>query len=161
MSNTPHRATPSPGKSRKKNVTLDLPTARRMLPLVRGITAEIVAAQAAIDRLVPEQEALDRTRRSLDWAGRQRRYAVQDEIAQSEKSLNTAVLELDALGLSLADAHTGTVDFPTRINGRPAAFTWQHGEDAVGHWRYAGEGPRRPIPADWQSGTPTRARGEA
>lgn len=158
MSNTPNRATPSPGKSRKKPVSLDLPTARRMLPLVRSIVAEIVDTQGRLNRLVPEQDALERTRRTLDWAGRQRRYAIQDEIAQAEKALNTAVLELDTLGLGLVDAAAGEVDFPTRINGRPASFAWHLGEDAVGHWRYAGEEHRRPIPADWQGGAAVRAR---
>ena len=158
MSNSsPNRATPSPGKSRKKSVTLDLTTARRMLPLVRSIVSEIVATQGALNRLAPEQDALDRSRRSLDWAGRQRRYAVQEEITRAEKVLSDAVLELDGLGLSLVDAVSGEVDFPTRINGRPAAFAWNFGEDAVGHWHYAGEDQRRPIPADWQGGTPARA----
>ena len=64
------------------------------------------------------------------------------------------------MGVSLADLDAGRVDFPTRINSRPAAFSWEHGEPALTHWRYAGEDHRRAIPADWQAGTPIRYRAE-
>ena len=37
MSNTPNRASNSAGKPRKKEVTLDLTTARQMLPLVQSM----------------------------------------------------------------------------------------------------------------------------
>jgi hypothetical protein len=161
MSSTPNRASPHPaGKPRRKDVTLDLPTARQMLPLVRSIVTDIVDTNHRLAELAAEQEALDRNRRALNWADRQRRYAVHDELAQREKSLAGAVSELAALGLTLVDAGAGQVDFPTRINGRPAAFSWQLGEEGVGHWRYAGEDHRRPIPADWQPGAPLRSRGE-
>ena len=64
--------------------------------------------------------------------------------------------ELSALGVSLSDDETGEVDFPTKINGKSAAFTWKLGEEAVRFWRYSGEEQRRPIPADWdQSQTVT------
>jgi len=129
-----------------------------MLPLVRGIVGDIIEKQQALTRLAPEQEFLDEVRRSLDWTGRQRRYALQDEITKSEKALTEAVSELTALGVRLIDAAVGSVDFPTRINGRSAAFSWQPGDESVTFWHYAGEELRRPIPADWQSGTPLRTR---
>jgi hypothetical protein len=159
MSATPNRAS-SAGKPRKKDVTLDLPTARRMLPLIKVIVAEIVGTRQRIDTLIPERDTLDEYRRSLTWASRQRRYALQEEITAAEKTLATAAAELDALGVALTDLATGEIDFPTRINGRPAAFSWRHGEDGVAYWHYAGEDTRRPIPADWQPGTPLRLRAE-
>jgi hypothetical protein len=160
MSSSPNRASRHPaGKPRRPDVTLDLPTARQMLPLVRSIVTDIVDTRQRLARLTAEQEALDRSRRSLDWADRQRRYAVTDEVTQTERNLAGAVSELDALGLALVDARAGQVDFPTRINGRAAAFSWRLGEDAIDFWRYAGEDLRRPIPADWQQGTPLRSRG--
>lgn len=162
MSATPNRASQPPaGKPKKsKDVQFDLATARRMLPLVRGIVADIVATHARLGVLVPESEKLERDRRALDWAARQRRYAMTDEIAAAEKAFGAAVAELATLGVGLADADAGQVDFPTRINSRPAAFSWAHGEDALTHWRYAGEEHRRSIPADWQAGTPIRYRAE-
>ena len=161
MSTPSHRASNSAGKSsRTKNLTLDLNTAKQMLPLVRSIVAEIVNTHRRLSQLAPEQELLDDSRRALNWAGRQRRYALADEIGSAEKTLTGAVAELSALGVTLIDGNAGQVDFPTRINGRPAAFTWQFGEDAVSHWRYTGEDGRRPIPNGWQSGTPLRYRSE-
>ncbi len=161
MSSSPNRASPHPaGKPRRKDVTMDLPTARQMLPLVRSIVTDIVDTQHRLAELSVEQEALDKNRRDLNWTDRQRRYAVHEEVARHEKSLAGAESELAALGLTLVDAGAGRVDFPTRINGRPAAFSWQLGEDAVQFWRYTGEDHRRPIPADWQPGAPLRSRGE-
>ncbi|OWK38324.1 DUF2203 domain-containing protein [Fimbriiglobus ruber] len=160
MSSSPNRASNPTGKPRRKDVTVDLSTARQMLPLVRSIVADIVTSRQHLNRFATEQELLDDNRRALDWSGRRRRYALHDELAQVEKNLTTAVSELDSLGLLLVDPDAGTVDFPTKINGRPAAFSWQLGEDGVAHWRYNGEQQRRPIPADWQQGAPLRARSD-
>lgn len=162
MSTPSNRATNPAGKPpRRKAVTLDLTTARKMLPLVRGIVADVVDAQTNLTRLTNEREMLDESRLALDWAGRQRRYSVADDIAHAEKALATAVTELTGLGLKLADPAAGAVDFPTRINGRPAAFAWQPGDDAVSFWHYADEDHRRTIPADWQTGTPLRHRSDS
>lgn len=161
MSSTPNRASNPTGKSRRKDITLDLPTARQMLPLVRSIVSDIRSSRQAIEQLTPEQERLDRHRRDLVWQERQRRYQVSDEIAAAEKSLTTALSELNGLGVSLLDATSGEVDFPTKINGRPAAFTWKLGDDGVRHWHYTGEEMRRPIPADWDHViAPVRFRGQ-
>jgi len=148
MSNTPNRATNPAGKPRRKEITLDLSTARQMLPLVKSIVSEIVSFRLALNKLAPEQERLDRHRRDLVWQERQRRYQVGEEITSTEKSLSSAAGELTTLGVNLVDDEAGEVDFPTKINGRSAAFNWKLGEDAVSHWHYAGEEQRRPIPAE-------------
>jgi len=158
MNSSPNRASNPAGKPRKKDVTLDLTTARQMLPLVRSIVTDIVDTNRRLTELAPQQEILDESRRALNWSGRQRRYAIRDEVTRAEQHLASAVSELDALGLTLVDGGQGRVDFPTRINGRPAAFSWQLGEEAVRFWRYSGEEARRPIPADWQNGVPMRNR---
>lgn len=163
MSNTPNRASNPAGKPRKKDVSLDLNTTRQMLPLVQSIVGDIVTSRQAIARLSPEQERLDRHRRDLVWQERKRRYQVTDEITAAENRLTTALTELTGLGISLVDDEAGEVDFPTKINGRPAAFTWKLGDDGVRHWHYQGEEQLRPIPADWDQGpilTPVRFRGQ-
>ncbi|HEX4609618.1 MAG TPA: DUF2203 domain-containing protein [Urbifossiella sp.] len=161
MSNTPNRAGNPAGKPRRKEEAgLDLPTARQMLPLVRSIVSDIVTSREALSRLVPEQDRLDRHRHDLVWQERQRRYQVSEEIRTAETKVSNASAELTALGVGLVDADAGEVDFPTRINGRPAAFCWKFGEDALGHWHYTGEEQRRPVPADWDqsAATPVRFR---
>jgi len=163
MSSTPNRATNPAGKPRKKELALDLTTARQMLPLVKSIVSDILNSRQALSRLTPEQERLDRHRRDLVWQERQRRYQVTDEIAAVEKTLTNAAGELAGLGVSLVDEVAGEVDFPTKINGRPAAFTWKFGDTAVGHWHYQGEDQLRPIPNDWDqttAATPVRYRGQ-
>ncbi len=155
MSNsTPNRAGNPPGKSKPKDVTLDLLTVRQMLPLVRSIVTDIVASRLTIATLTPEQERLDRHRRDLVWPERLRRYQVTDEIAAAQQTLTTATSELAGLGVTLVDGDSGEVDFPTRVNGRAAAFTWKLGEEGVRHWRYQGEKQLHPIPADWETKTP-------
>ena len=162
MSNTPNRAGNSAGKPRKKEVSLDLTTARQMLPLVKSIVADIVNSRRALNKLTPEQDRLERQRRDLVWQERQRRYQVTDEIAAAEMAWATAVGELNNLGITLVDDEAGEVDFPTKVNGRTAAFSWLAGEDGLRHWHYTDEESRRPIPADWDKAgavTPIRYRG--
>jgi hypothetical protein len=160
MSSSPKRAFGSSAKSKRKEVNLDLSTARQMLPLVRGIVSEIIQKQSDLRRLHPEQDSLDRHRRDLVWLERDRRYRIHEEIVTTEKELKAAVGELIDLGVSLVDRTVGRVAFPTRINGRPAMFSWQPDEDNVNFWNYEEEEARRPIPPDWTPGTPLRLKGK-
>jgi len=160
MSGPSQRASGPTDQPKKKQPSIDLPTARQMLPLVRSIVHDIVDTRKRMTHLSSEQDVLDSERRSLTWESRRRRYSVADELNTASKQYSAAVGELTQLGVSLVDDAAGSVDFPTRINGRPAAFTWQMGEDGLGYWRYAGEDQRRAIPNDWQPGTALRSRAE-
>jgi hypothetical protein len=139
-------------------MTLDLNTARQMLPLIKSIVSDIVRFRLAINRLAPEQERLDRHRRDLVWEERNRRYQLQEEVTTARQALTAAIGELKTLGVSLIDDVAGEVDFPTKINGRSAAFTWKAGEDGLTHWHYSGEEQLRPIPADWSYASATAVR---
>ena len=161
MSTPSQRATGSSGQPKKKPSSIDLSTARQMLPLVRSIVRDIVDTRKRLAHLSGEQDTLDRDRRNLTWESRHRRYSLSDEVNTANKAFTSAVGELGQLGVNLVDAECGSVDFPTRINGRPAAFTWQIDEDGVRYWRYDGEDQRRPIPTDWQQGTALRGRGNS
>jgi hypothetical protein len=120
-----------------------------MLPLIRSIVTDIVDKTTQLKNLEPEQATLDEYRRSLTWASRERRYAIHEATETAQKGLQGAVTELDSLGVSLIDSQVGQVDFPTKINGRPAAYSWQLGEEQLDYWRYTGEDLRRPIPTEW------------
>jgi hypothetical protein len=133
-----------------------------MLPLVKSIVSDLVTSRRALNTLAPEQQRLDRQRRELVWQERQRRYQVADEIVAAEKAWSKALGELNELGITLVDDELGEVDFPTKVNGRTAAFSWIAGEEALRHWHYADEESRRPIPSDWDKAgavTPIRYRG--
>ena len=94
----------------------------------------------------------------MAWQERARRYQIQEEITATEGAYKQAVSELRDLGLALVDVNRGRVAFPTRINGRPAVFTWEPGEDSVAYWSYEDEDLRRPIPNEWVPGTPLRLK---
>lgn len=128
---------------------INLGTARRMLPLVQRVIADLLDGQRRLVQLQREQEHLDRQRRTLAWPERSRRYQLREEIADLELRIQDARAELDVLGVALLDAASGRVGFPTIVNGRSAFFSWQAGEDAIGFWHFEGETGRRQIPTSW------------
>jgi hypothetical protein len=143
-------------KSRRRTKPLDLPTARRMLPLIERIVNDILRDQKELNRFSFEQEGLDRDRHGLSWPERERRYAVQGEVTRLQSRLDEEVKELDLLGTVLMNRGVGLVGFPTIVNGKPAYFSWQHGENGVLFWHFDGEDTRRPIPPHWFDDAPVR-----
>lgn len=143
---------PASGASEKPergDIVLSLRTVQRMLPLIQRIVGDILATQKTVSRLHPEEESLDRHKRTLTWPERQRRYQLKDELANAERDLNNAREELDELGVALLDVELGRVGFPTMVNNRPAYFSWQLGEDGLHSWHFAEERVCRPIPPAW------------
>src|SRR5207237_1122288 len=100
-------------------------------------------------RLQPEEERLDRQRRTLDWPMRQRRYEVKEELAKADQQREVALTELRELGVVLLNELEGRVGFPTMVNNRRAYFTWHLGEEKLQNWLFADEDVDRPIPASW------------
>jgi hypothetical protein len=135
---------PEPG-----DVVLSLSTAQRMLPLVKRIVEDILASQEALARLAPEQEELFRQRRNLAWPERKRLYQIQEEIANAERRLGEAHEEMQSLGLTLIDAESGRVGFPTLVNDRRAFFSWRPGDEGLQSWHFAEESVCRAIPKEW------------
>lgn len=143
-------------KSRKKRQPLDLRTARRMLPLVQRIVTDIVSDAEQLARFTFEQDGLDRNKSTLSWPERQRRYAVQSEVSRLESRLDDQHRELDSLGAVLMNRALGYVGFPTLLNGKPAYFSWQLGEEGINYWHFDGESTRRPIPPNFQESASLR-----
>src|SRR5262245_5547190 len=130
-------------------IVLSLSTVQRMLPLVQRIVDDILLYQNSVQQLGPEHDRLDRQRRTLAWPQRQRRYQLRDQLAEIERGLHDAMQELQDLGVALLDPEVGRVGFPTRVNDRPAYFSWRHGEEGLRHWHFADDSVFRPIPAAW------------
>jgi hypothetical protein len=152
-------ASDASGKSGRREVFFELPTCRRMLPLVRRIVQEIRETQTRLGRMRPEREGLDRDRRELSWPERSRRYQLQEEIAAAERQLGQVLAELEQLGVVLVDTKAGWVGFPTIVNGRGAYFSWRPGEEEVRYWHFAGESVRRLIPRSWLHAEPAGKAG--
>jgi hypothetical protein len=133
----------------RPDTVLNLKTVQKMLPLVRGIVAEVMTRQHAMAGLQSHDERLHRVRRNLTWGQRKERYLLQSDIADHDRALDDAKEELRQLGLVLLDANDGRVGFPTLVNNRPAFFTWTPGEDAPHSWQFAEDNVARPIPPAW------------
>jgi hypothetical protein len=65
-------ASGAPEKPGRRGRVISLPTARRMLPLVRRIVGDVLGCRASLGRMHPEQNQLDRNKRSLSWPQRRR-----------------------------------------------------------------------------------------
>jgi hypothetical protein len=158
---TEHRAPDAGEQLDSQQVVLNLGTARRMLPLLRRVVADVVEQQGILARLGPEQDILDRERRILKWPQRQRRYQVHEEFAAARRHLEEALAELEVLGVALIDAAQGQVGLPTVVNGKLAYFSWQPSEPTIQFWHFPGESARRAIPATWSEngGSPRKNRG--
>jgi|DewCreStandDraft_4_1066084.scaffolds.fasta_scaffold259584_1 hypothetical protein len=145
----------------RREVVLDLTTASRMLPLVQRIVADILHSRQLLARLLPEQDILDRQRRTLDWPGRQRRYQLQEDVSATEQKMQDALAELEVLGLILEDGDSGQIGFPTLVNDSRAYFSWKPGEEGLLFWHFASEAQRRPIPASWFKASNVRLVGKS
>ena len=146
---TDNRASRAAENPPDRSKVFDLSLARRMLPLVLRIADDLILAEKQITGLLPEQEQLDRQRRTLAWPERCRRYRLREEIAACEKSGLQAIEELESLGLVLLDVDGARIGFPTLVNNRRAYFSWRSGENDLQSWHFAGENLRRPVPASW------------
>jgi hypothetical protein len=147
MNETVHGASEKPGRGGP--AIMDLATSQRMLPLVARIVRDIVGDHRELERLLPEQERLDRQKRDLDWNDRFRRYAIQAEIQGCQNHLEETTAELGRLGVVLEDEVQGQVGFPTVVNGRTAYFSWRMGEQTIEYWHFSKENVRRAMPANW------------
>jgi len=145
------RSYPTSDASEKpeREVVLSLKTVQKMLPLVQHIANDIVNSHKKVARLHPEEEQLDRQKRTLTWPERERRYEIKDEIAKADKEIEVALAELKDLGLVLLDQLEGQIGFPTLVNNRRAFFSWRVGEEKLSTWRFADEEHDRPIPQAW------------
>jgi len=154
----------APGASEKaspRSPVLSLSTARRMLPLVQQIVADILHNQRLLTQLTPERDKLDGERRLLDWPQRQRRYQLREDIAAADRNLHEALAEFEGLGLTLVIPQDGLVGFPTVVNGRKAFFSWKPGEDSLKYWHFVGDSVRRKIPAGWVESDESRLVGKS
>ncbi len=102
--------------------------AKRTLPLVQRIVADIVAASRDLER----QEDAEGDEAQL-LAARLRKYAQ----------------ELEAMGIELKDPRTGLVDYYWRRGDETVYLCWRHGEPEIAHWHdlEAGFAGRRRLDA--------------
>jgi len=154
---TENRASDAGAPLDPQQAVFTLGVARRMLPLLRRIAADLMEQQRKLAQLGLEQETLDDQRQTLAWPQRQRRYQVHEEYAIARRHVEEALAELEVLGVTLVDGPQGQLGLPTVVNGKLAYFSWKPGEATIQYWHFPGEEQRRSIPANWsESGTTPR-----
>lgn len=119
-------------------------TADRMLPLVRRIVEDIVAAHGRWQSALVEFDLLVSGVRSEPGAGAS---ALEREIQRLAREIDGYTAELNALGVQLKDRRIGLVDFPSEREGRPVLLCWRLGEPSVQFWHdeHAGYAGRQPL----------------
>ena len=154
MKGQPKRASRPSRSQERSGIVLDLPTIRKMLPLVRHIVSDLLDVEQTLGGLLWEQGGLERNRRELTWPERERRYFLSDEVAKAEQRRKDAVSELKELGVQVLDTAHGRVGFPTIVNTKPAFFSWKPDEADIEYWHFAGDDERRRlIPESWKKDT--------
>ena len=96
-----------------------------MIPLVSSIVRDLMGLANDLDRCEEELTGLPRLN-ELDWRGRSKAYALQEQVATISQDLRNAYLELEGLHLTLLNAETGMVGFPTLVItvGRSSPSPW-------------------------------------
>ncbi len=146
---TEKRASWASERPGQNDVVLTWDTCHSMLSLVGRIVADVVSLRQTLTRIQPECTQLDSRRHTLDWAGRSRRYQLQEEIRRLEEERRKTFAELESLGVVVLEEANGLVGFPTIVNNRRAFFSWQPGEEGPSFWNYAGDTLRRKVPISW------------
>ena len=115
-----------------------LAEARRTLPLVRRIAADVVRAHAVAAGVHRQLSA---------GPSRQERTRLEAELDRAVVKLQGYVDELGDIGVELKDYATGLLDFVALHEGREVYLCWRPGEATIDHWHEmdAGIAGRRPI----------------
>jgi hypothetical protein len=126
-----------------RRFTLD--EARRTLPLVSRIVADIVAAYPAFQARVDELQRL-----TAEGVPEARVAEIRRELDEEAARINAFVAELQQIGGVFKGFEQGLVDFHAELDGRTICLCWKHGEEQITHWHEldAGFAGRQPIDAE-------------
>ena len=115
-----------------------LAEARRTLPLVRRIAADVVRAHAVAAGVHRQLSA---------GPSRADRARLEAELDRAVVKLQGYVDELGDVGVELKDYATGLLDFVTVHEGREVYLCWRPGEETIDHWHEldAGINGRQPV----------------
>lgn len=109
---------------------------RPILAALRDARDQIAAGQARLAELARADEA-DPTLIAREQAA----------MTATVRSMERAVRQIDAWGVTLRDIGSGLVDLPALANGRPIWLCWRLGEGEIGWWHEldAGIAGRKPL----------------
>ena len=122
-----------------KRLLYEIDTANRVLPLVRAIVRDVVNDFRVLRGAGRQQRALqahhDGAPETLERIGK-----LSGQVDEVSSRIEGYLRELEELGIELRDLETGSVDFPTIMNGLPAFLCWRLGEEEIAWWHAANTG---------------------
>lgn len=129
---------PAAGKG-KKYFTLE--EARRALPLIKRIAADVQTTQAERLRLHAQLSS------GVTEFSTEATLELQDQLEGQTNRLEELVEELSQIGVELKDPARALLDFPSLYRGREVLLCWKGDEETITHWHEvdAGFNGRRPV----------------
>ena len=118
-----------------------LAEANALLPTLRPMLAELLAARRRIVQAQPELWPL------LEKAAGNGGSPLASAVAADFERIRRQVKAIQALGVELKDINSGLVDFPAERDGREVYLCWRYDEPSVAHWHDldAGFAGRQPL----------------
>jgi len=138
---TSTQPTENPSPPRKGRKYFKLAEARRALPLVKRIAADIQRVQAQRLALHTELSA------GLATLAPKKQEELARAFNTETDRLEKLVAELTHIGVELKDPGRGLIDFPALHEGREILLCWRGDEDDISHWHELDTGfaGRRPV----------------
>jgi hypothetical protein len=123
----------------KKYFTLE--EARRALPLVKRIAADIQATQALRLKIHAELSA------GLPELSLAAQELLQGDFDRATERLESLIEELARIGVELKDPSRALLDFPAMFDGREVLLCWKADEENITHWHEleCGFAGRKPV----------------
>jgi hypothetical protein len=123
----------------KKYFTLD--EARRALPLVKRIAADIQATQSLRLKIHAELSA------GLPELSLASQELLQGDFDRATERLENLIEELARIGVELKDPSRALLDFPALFEGREVLLCWKGDEETITHWHEleSGFAGRKPV----------------
>jgi len=115
--------------------------ANAILPKIRPLLAEALAARQDILRLKPELE------QTFEKALGNGHNIESSELLDAFDRVKAALKEIQARGVLVKDVNSGLLDFPSLREGRVVFLCWRYDEPKVAFWHDldAGFAGRQPI----------------
>jgi hypothetical protein len=124
---------------------MDLPQVIARIPLLQRIGTDLIKVMKRKEQIVAQYKKPGRGRESAETDSV---VALKEELRVLSDRLTELREEVHALGGSIANNTTATLEFLGEVDGCIAWFSWQPGEDTIQSWRPVdGEaGERFPLP---------------
>ena len=126
--------------------------ASRMIPLVRRIADDIVAAYGNVNAALQAFETAKTHADQADGAeairANQELRRADERVARELDRFQSLIEEIESLGGTVKDYESGAIDFYGDVDGEIVYLSWQRGERQIQFWHRLEDGlsERRPLP---------------